>query len=120
MAYLDAHKLLRLRSDLGDSTTFVKSLVDSFQADVAAMRTALDAPRRSEQADIVHQVTGSAAMLAPMDFVRRLNRLEDALRKDGASQAELDEVADELERVAAALVDWIDQAPPDGEPATNP
>ena len=116
MAPLDAHKLIRLRSDLGDSTTFVKSLVASFEADVASMRQALEAPLLSDRADIVHQVTGTAAMLAPMEVVRRLNQLEDALRKSEATQAELDAVADHLDVVAAALADWIEQAPPDGEP----
>ncbi len=120
MANLDASKLIRLRSDLGDRTSFVRSLIESFETDVASVRSALEAPLLSERANIVHQVTGTAAMLAPMEVVRRLNRLEDAIRRGQASQTELDAVADHLDSLVAALLEWIDQAPPDGEPITAP
>ena len=119
MTILDAQKLIRLRSDLGDKTSFIRSLIESFEADVIALKGAPAAPLE-ERANVVHQVTGSAAMLAPMQIVGRLNRLENALRGGEADQVEFDAVACRLEVLVEALVEWIDHAPPDGEAITTP
>ena len=119
MTIFDAHKLIRLRSDLGDKTSFVRALIESFEADVAELRLAAEAPL-SERANIVHQATGSAAMLVPMDVVVRLNDLENALRSGDSGEIDFDAVADNLDAIVEALVDWVDQAPPDGQSITAP
>ncbi len=115
MTILDIQKLTRLRRDVGDRTSFVRELIASFEVDVVAVRDAQDAPL-PERADVVHRVTGSAAMLAPMGTVVRLNSLENVLREGDPSSVEFWAVTEVLEATIQALMSWIECAPPDGEP----
>jgi len=119
MTNIDAQKLIRLRSDLGDKTSFIRELIGSFEADVTALRQTPAAPV-DERADVVHQVTGSAAMLAPAQMVGRLNRLENALRNGLADETEFDTIATGLDALVDGLMEWVDLAPPDGEAIIAP
>jgi hypothetical protein len=115
MARVDTNKLGRLRHDLGNSTSFVAELTETFRQQVEELANGQDAPAK-RQAELVHLVLGTSAMMASSSVVGSLQQLEDKLRRGDAGPTEVARACDTLMSTLSTIEAWLESAPPDGEP----
>jgi GAF domain-containing protein/DNA-binding response OmpR family regulator len=106
---VDAAVLERLAESMGGDDAFVAELIDQFVTDspalVAAARKGLEAGDAEEVRRAAHTLKSNAATFGANELADRSRRLEMAARADelGGGEASIDAVAEELERVHAAL-----------------
>jgi CheY-like chemotaxis protein/HPt (histidine-containing phosphotransfer) domain-containing protein len=106
---VDAAVLARLSESMGGDDEFVAELIDQFVTDstalVAAVRHGLEAGETGEVVRAAHTLKSNAATLGANELADRSRGLETAARAGdlGDGGARIEAIADELERVHAAL-----------------
>jgi GAF domain-containing protein/CheY-like chemotaxis protein/HPt (histidine-containing phosphotransfer) domain-containing protein len=106
---VDAAVLDRLAESMGGDDAFVAELIEQFVADspalVAAARTGLETGDAEEVRRAAHTLKSNAATMGANELADRSRRLELAAKAEelAGGAASLDAVAEELERVHAAL-----------------
>ncbi|HET8525553.1 MAG TPA: GAF domain-containing protein, partial [Actinomycetota bacterium] len=107
---VDAAVLERLAESMGGDDAFVAELIDQFVTDspalVAAARKGLEAGDAEEVRRAAHTLKSNAATFGANELADRSRSLETAARAGelGNGEASIDAVAEELERVHAALL----------------
>lgn len=114
----DVTKLSRLRTELGSNTSVVRELVEAFATGVRELRDS-SALSMAEQAETVHRLAGTAAMLVSDQTMLGLNHMEQGLRDADADAvaASRPAMCAHLDEVLVAFEAWVASAPPDGEPS---
>jgi CheY-like chemotaxis protein/HPt (histidine-containing phosphotransfer) domain-containing protein len=106
---VDASVLARLAESMGGDDAFVAELIEQFVTDspalVKAARQGLEAGDADEVRRAAHTLKSNAATFGANELADRSSRLEAAARAGelGEGPAQIDAIADELERVHAAL-----------------
>jgi HPt (histidine-containing phosphotransfer) domain-containing protein len=108
---VDASVLTRLAESMGGDDAFVTELIEQFVTDspalVAAARKGLEAGDADEVRRAAHTLKSNAATFGANELADRSSRLEAAAKAGTLDDARerIDAIAEELERVHAALRD---------------